>query len=125
MSLVDVGGHHPARMKIVDETGRVSDPPFAEVIEGQPRQQLPQLYIKEGSIYLTRTKVLMENGSLQGADCRAWLVSPERACNIDAPFDLFIAEQILKREAARCSAPARSAEPHDETLLVRSQECRN
>jgi hypothetical protein len=44
--------------------------------------------------------VLMEDGSLQGKDCRAWLVPPERACNIDTPFDLFLAEEILRRQAA-------------------------
>ena len=35
--------------------------------------------------------------SLQGQDCRAWLVPVERACNIDTPFDLFLAEQILRQ----------------------------
>jgi CMP-N-acetylneuraminic acid synthetase len=122
ISLVDVGGHHPARMKLVDEAGRVFDPPFAEAVEGQPRQQLPRLFIKEGSIYLTRTKVLMHDGSLQGADCRAWLIPPDRACNIDTPSDLFIAEQMLKRGQARGSG---LLVRHDELPCVRSQECQN
>jgi hypothetical protein len=34
--------------------------------------------------------------SLKGQDCRAWLVPVERACNIDTPFDLFLAAQILR-----------------------------
>ena len=54
LSFVDVGERHPARMKSIDEQGRVSDPPFAESFEGQPRQQLTKLYLREGSIYLTR-----------------------------------------------------------------------
>jgi N-acylneuraminate cytidylyltransferase len=106
ISFVDVGGHHPARMKFVDDEGRVSDPPFAESVEGQPRQQLPRVYLKEGSIYVTRRDVLMNDGSLQGKDCRAWLVPPERACNIDSPFDLFLAEQILRRAAGLSVAGA-------------------
>ncbi|MBV9082349.1 MAG: acylneuraminate cytidylyltransferase family protein [Acidobacteriaceae bacterium] len=96
ISFVDVGEKHPARMKVIDERGRVSDPPFAEVLEGQPRQSLPKLYLREGSIYLTRRSVLMNDGSLKGSDCRAWIVDPKRACNIDTPFDLFLAEQLLK-----------------------------
>jgi hypothetical protein len=40
----------------------------------------------------------MRDGSLKGRDCRAWMIAEERACNIDTPFDLFLAEQILKWE---------------------------
>jgi CMP-N,N'-diacetyllegionaminic acid synthase len=97
LSFVDAGERHPARMKFVDEGGRVTDPPFAEEIEGQRRQDLPKLFLREGSIYVTRTPVLMEQGSFKGRDCRAWIVPEERACNIDTPFDLFIAEQLLSQ----------------------------
>lgn len=96
ISFVDVGEKHPARMKFITPEGRVIDPPFAEQFEGQRRQDLPKLYLREGSIYLTRRAVLMEQNSLQGRDCRAWLIPQERACNIDTPFDLFVAEQMLR-----------------------------
>ena len=86
ISFVDVGEKQPARMKWIGEDGRVQDPPFAEAVEGQPRQQLRKLYLREGSIYLTRRDVLMNQGSLKGKDCRAWMVSEERACNIDTPI---------------------------------------
>ena len=95
ISLVDTGGRHPARMKYLAEDGTVEDPPFVEAFEGQRRQSLPTMYLREGSIYLTRRHVLMEQNSLKGACCMAWLVPEERACNIDTPFDLFIAEQVL------------------------------
>jgi CMP-N,N'-diacetyllegionaminic acid synthase len=96
ISFVDVGEKHPARMKFISSDGRVTDPPFAEAFEGQRRQDLPKLYLREGSIYLTRRAVLMEQNSLKGADCRAWIIPQERYCNIDTPFDLFLAEQMLK-----------------------------
>jgi CMP-N-acetylneuraminic acid synthetase len=96
ISFVDAGEKHPARMKTIDADGWVVDPPFAEALEGQPRQSLTRLYLREGSVYLTRTHVLMEQGSLKGRRCRAWIVPPERACNIDTPLDLFLAEQLLK-----------------------------
>lgn len=98
LSFVDVGERHPARMKCIDAKGRVSDPPFAEAFEGQPRQQLQKLYLREGSIYLTRRSVLMEQHSLKGADCRAWIIPEERARNIDTLFDLRIAEYILRAQ---------------------------
>lgn len=95
ISVVDAGEKHPARMKYVTDEGRLVDPPFAEAFEGQRRQDLPKLYLREGSLYVTRTPVLLRDGSFKGRDCRAWVVAEERACNIDTPFDLFIAEQLL------------------------------
>lgn len=96
ISFVDVGEKHPARMKWIDPEGRVTDPAFAEAFEGQPRQHLPKLFLRDGAIYLTRRQVLMEQNSLKGRDCRAWTLPPERACNVDTPLDLLIVEQILR-----------------------------
>jgi CMP-N-acetylneuraminic acid synthetase len=96
ISFVNTGERHPARMKSIDDQGRVLDPPFAEPFEGMPRQQLPKLYLRDGSVYLTRRDVLMKQNSLKGADCRAWIIPEERSWNIDTPFDLFIVEQMLK-----------------------------
>lgn len=96
ISFVAVGEKHPARMKFIGDDGRVIDPPFAEKSEGQRRQDLPALYLREGSIYLTRRDVLMKHNSVKGHDCRAWIMPQDRACNIDGPFDLFLAEQLLK-----------------------------
>jgi CMP-N-acetylneuraminic acid synthetase len=96
ISFVDAGERHPARMKFIDAEGRVTDPPFAEQFEGQRRQELPKLFLREGSIYLTRRDVLMNQNSMKGRDCRAWIIPEDRACNIDTPFDLFLAEQLVK-----------------------------
>ncbi|HEY1343270.1 MAG TPA: acylneuraminate cytidylyltransferase family protein [Bryobacteraceae bacterium] len=96
ISFAAVGERHPARMKEIDCDGRVIDPPFAEAYEGMPRQKLAPLYLRDGSIYLTRRRILMEQNSLQGRDCRAWIMPVHRACNIDTPLDLYIAEQLLK-----------------------------
>ena len=96
ISFVPVGEKHPARMKEIDRDLRVREPSFAEQIEGLPRQRLPKYYLREGSVYLTRRDVLIEQNSLKGRDCRAWLIREDRACNIDTPFDLFLAEQILR-----------------------------
>lgn len=102
ISFTPVGDAHPARMKWIDDEGRVHDPTFGEAFEGQRRQDLPPLLLREGSVYVTRTSVLMEQGSLKGADCRAWKVPRDRACNIDEPFDLWLAERML---AAREPTP--------------------
>lgn len=99
ISFVDAGEKHPARMKFISPDGRVIDPSFAEQFEGQRRQDLPKLYLREGSVYVTRRTVLMEQHSVKGNDCRAWMIPPERAGNIDTPFDLFLVEQLMKYHA--------------------------
>lgn len=104
ISFSDVGERHPARMKWIDAQGRVMDPPFMESQEGLPRQQLEKMYLRDGSVYLTRRDVLMERHSLKGADCRAWIIPEERARNIDSHFDLFLVEQMLRYQANACNA---------------------
>jgi N-acylneuraminate cytidylyltransferase len=101
ISFADVGERHPSRMKFIGDDGRVIDPPFAEAFEGQPRQQLQKMYIRDGSVYLTRHDVLMLENSLKGRDCRAWMIPDERSRNIDDQFDLFLVEQMLKYNSAR------------------------
>lgn len=100
IGFVDVGEKHPARMKSIGPDGRVLDPSFGEEFEGQRRQDLPKLYLREGSVYLTRRNVLMEHNSLKGSDCRAWIIPPDRACAIDCPLDLEWAEFLLQRRRA-------------------------
>lgn len=100
ISFVDTGEKHPARMKLIDPEGRVFDPPFVEQFEGQRRQDLQKLYLREGSIYLTRVPVLMQGNSFKGHDCRGWIVPEERACNIDTQLDFFFAEQLLEHRPA-------------------------
>ncbi|HEY4308541.1 MAG TPA: acylneuraminate cytidylyltransferase family protein [Pirellulales bacterium] len=106
ISFVDVGERHPARMKFVTPEGRVQDPPFAESFEGQRRQDLQKLYLRDGSVYVTRRDVLMNQNSFKGTDCRAWLMPPERSCNVDVPFDLFLVECLLQYHAAHAGSEA-------------------
>ena len=98
ISFVDVGEKQPARMKYIDGQGRVIDPPYAELFEGQRRQDLPRTYLREGSVYVTRMPVLMQQNSLKGDDCRAWLVPHDQTVNIDEPFDLWLAEKLMERQ---------------------------
>ena len=92
ISVVDVGGHHPARMKRMDGD-RLIDPPYAEAVENQPRQELEPLFIRNGAIYLTRVDVLRTR-SFRGHDARALVMPSDRSVNIDVPLDLLLARAI-------------------------------
>ena len=95
ISVVDVEGHHPARMKYLED-GRLIDPDFCEAYENQPRQELRPMYLRNGMIYLTRREV-MRSGSFKGSDCRALIVETHRSVNIDTPLDFELAEFLYKR----------------------------
>ena len=96
ISVVDVGGHHPARMKFLKD-GILVDPPFGEQIENQSRQDLTPMYIRNGAIYLTRTHVI-QAGTFKGRVCLAHVMPPERSINIDEPLDLAIAEAMVNHQ---------------------------
>lgn len=94
ISVIDVEGHHPARMKYL-EGDRLVDPPFCEAYENQPRQELRPMYLRNGAIYLTRRDVFL-SGSFKGADCRAWIMPSELSVNIDTELDFRYAEWLLR-----------------------------
>jgi CMP-N,N'-diacetyllegionaminic acid synthase len=110
ISVVPVGGYHPARMKYLDGD-RLIDPPFGEASENQPRQELRPMVIRNGAIYLTRRDVLVEQGSFKGADSRAYVMAPQASVNIDTEDDLAYAQWLYDRQlaAAARTAPVGSA----------------
>lgn len=95
ISVVAVGGHHPARMKYL-VGDRLIDPPFCEERENQPRQELREMFIRNGAIYATRAAVL-RGDSFKGRDCRAWIMPVDRSVNIDTVEDFVRAEWMLER----------------------------
>ena len=62
------------------------------------RQDLPPAFHREGSIYLTRRRVLVELHSLYGARTIGYPVDPESSINIDTPADWERAEQLQPRD---------------------------
>ena len=95
ISVIDVEGHHPARMKYLNEEGYLVDPDFCEAYENQPRQELPPMYLRNGAIYLTRRDTLLQ-GSFKGKNCKALIMPQERSVNIDTEFDFAMAEWLYQ-----------------------------
>lgn len=96
ISLVKVEDHHPARMKLIDSNGYVSEPPYAAKKFDQPRQAFPDIYLRNGAIYLSKTDLIRDKGRLMGDKCKPWFIPRERAINVDDLFDVFLVEQLLK-----------------------------
>jgi CMP-N,N'-diacetyllegionaminic acid synthase len=96
ISVVDVEGHHPARMKFINN-GVLIDPVFCEKVENQNRQELDKMYIRNGAIYLTKSDVIL-NRSYKGNKCMALLMPNSRSLNIDTETDFKLAEWTLKND---------------------------
>jgi CMP-N-acetylneuraminic acid synthetase len=75
----------PARFARIDAEGRVSDGAEAH-----------QAFQRVDSITCCRRHLLMERATLDGTDCRAWLLPPERCCAVEDDFDQFLLEQLLR-----------------------------
>jgi CMP-N-acetylneuraminic acid synthetase len=59
------------------------------------RQELPPAYHRDGSVYVVRTGVLTERGSLFGSRVVGYVVDPARSVNVDTPEDWARAEQLV------------------------------
>lgn len=59
------------------------------------RQSLPAAVHREGSVYVTRRDVLMEQDSLYGSRVFGYPVDPAQSVNIDTVTDLTHAEELL------------------------------
>ena len=97
VSIVSVGGNHPFRMKrlIGDQLINYIDQGFWDM---RPRQSLPDVYIRNGAIYLIKRNVFMQNQQLIGDRCLGYIMNDYESTNIDTPIDLKIAELLLNEK---------------------------
>ena len=61
------------------------------------RQELPPSFHREGSVYVTRRNVVMEENSLYGQRVIGHIVDADMSVNIDGPEDWKRAEGIIER----------------------------
>lgn len=88
---------HPGWMKLVDADGRMSDYLSANEIAAR-RQDLLALYALNGAIYITRRGILLEKETWYTPATYAYKMPPERSVDIDSPWDLFLADMILRTQ---------------------------
>jgi len=91
-TVVSMGYLHPSKFKILNGDRLLSY--IEEEKDLVPRQQLEEVYIRNGSCYAVKRSVLV-GGSLTGSDVRAVVVPKERYVDINDPVDLKIADCLL------------------------------
>lgn len=67
------------------------------------RQELPKAYCRDGTIYLTWTKVIIEQKSLYGSRVSYWINPNKNYVNIDALSDWYKAERLMIESEKKCS----------------------
>lgn len=92
--------HNPHWVYLADELGRL------RLATGEPepiarRQDLPPAYHREGSVYVTRSDVLLGQNSLYGDRIVKYEVSTEDTVNIDSPSDWTQAEKLIESRRSR------------------------
>lgn len=97
VSVTDVGGNHPLRMKRVVAQDRLINYIEQGQEDMRPRQILPPTYIRNGALYITKRDVIMDQNTFIGNDCRAFIMEKSVSVNIDAFEDLLVAEYYLKQ----------------------------
>jgi CMP-N,N'-diacetyllegionaminic acid synthase len=86
---------HPYWMKQIDGYGRMRD--FIKLDYPMDRRQdLPEVYALNGAIYLARYEVLLEQNTFYTDKTLAMVMPVERSLDVDNPWDLYLADLILK-----------------------------
>jgi CMP-N,N'-diacetyllegionaminic acid synthase len=96
VSIKDVEGFHPLRMKIKKKNFIINY--SNEKKENmKPRQNLPKVFIRSGSIYMIKRRTLIKNNSLVGRKVFGLEQKGKKVINIDNSLDLLIAQKIAKK----------------------------
>lgn len=94
VSIVRVeAAHHPLKLKRLEGDRLV---PFIEDDKLLPSQALPPLWIRNGSVYVSRRGVI-DGGELLAENILGYVMPAERSHDIDTPRDLALAELLLSR----------------------------
>lgn len=89
LSLSEVGGNHPYRMKIIKKKFCYNFMNF-KTENMIPRQKLPKIYIRSGSFYMVERDYFVKNKSLVGNKCYGYILDGLETTNIDTKRDLEI-----------------------------------
>jgi N-acylneuraminate cytidylyltransferase/CMP-N,N'-diacetyllegionaminic acid synthase len=86
---------HPYLVKRIGDDGKLH--PFIPTPEGYlARQTLPAAYVLNGAIYLVKRDVIMNQKTFHTDRTYAYLMPAERSLDIDTPWDLYVADLVLK-----------------------------
>ncbi len=96
ISVVDVSGTHPLRMKVI-RGNQLFNYVDTGIEDMRPRQDLPQVFIRNGAIYLADINDVINYQTLSRAPCIPFVMSKDNSVNIDHQMDLILAEYFINQ----------------------------
>ncbi len=96
ISIQEIESTHPGRMKYL-KNNIIKDPPFA-VNESLSRQKLKKIYLRSGLIYLSRSKNILKNRTIQGKKSYGLVTPNSSSFNIDNINDFNLVNLIMKKK---------------------------
>tara|TARA_A100001011_G_C14223475_1_gene805501 strand:+ start:717 stop:1421 length:705 start_codon:yes stop_codon:yes gene_type:complete len=96
ISVQEIESTHPGRMKYL-KNNIIKDPSFA-ASENLSRQKLKKIYLRSGLIYLSRSKNILNNKTIQGKKSYGLVTPNSRSFNIDNFNDFNIVNMIMKKK---------------------------
>ena len=93
---VAISGNHPFRMKKIVNNLLINfvDQGFEDM---RPRQELPDIFLRNGCIYLSKASLIRDENTIVGEKCLPYIMDEESSTNIDSHADLFAAEFYLNK----------------------------
>lgn len=92
--------HHPYWTKRITEDGCLVDFLPLDHASSQSKD-LPVVHALNGAIYLVKRPVLLEQETFYTSNTYAYVMPEERSLDIDTPWQLYLAELVLKDELSR------------------------
>ena len=95
-SVISVGlvNQHPYYMKTINKSGQINH--YLDLKYPTPRRQdLKKLYVLNGAIFLVKTQII-SRGSWYGERNYPYIMPPERSLEIDTPFEMLVADLLLR-----------------------------
>ena len=98
ISVCKVEDMHPARMYEIKDSFLFSlDPNYSK----KNRQDLPDVYHRNGSIYISNINLITQNKTILGQKIIPFEMPRQRSCNIDDEYDLKIASLLLESSSKK------------------------
>lgn len=94
ISCYDASSYHP---RIMYKMNGIKMVPFLGQTTNIRRQDFEKVYIRNGAIYISTRKLVMEEGRIIGDSPLGYIMPKERSLNIDEPHDLELAEFYINR----------------------------
>lgn len=96
---VTQASHHPSLIKRISEQGFLEN--FMELEnKSQRRQELSDVYIPNGGIYIVQTSALLSERTWFPVPTYPYVMPSERSIDIDLPWDMYLADLVLKNGMA-------------------------